>query len=366
MNQMTPAMTAGPLRAETRIELADPVATLDQLREHFAEHGAVSGDPAAWGVTFSIGSAAARLEERAACFTVEAGDESSLAFLQWSVAEHVAEFAGAAPEIVWEGGTKPGAALPYFREMTVKAARQITPRMRRLTLAGRDLGRFARDGMHIRLLLAPRPGVAPVWPVMAADGRQAWPDGERPIPRVYTIRRIDVAAGEIDIDFVLHEGDEMPGARFGAEAVPGMTVGMTGPGGGGPEDARFTLLAGDETALPAIGRILAEMPAGRRVKALIEIADDGERQDLPSAADLDLVWLSREGRPAGTTTLIEDAVRAFDLPEAPEHSFIWVGCEHAAARTIRKHVRAEKGLSRRNHLVMAYWRRGVAGEPEHE
>jgi NADPH-dependent ferric siderophore reductase len=348
------------LTAETTIALATPVAVMAKLREHFIEHGEVSGEPDHWSVSFDIGVAEAIARDGAVHFRVFAADTTSLSYLQWGVAEHVQEFApGEASEIVWSGGARPGAPLPYFREMRVVRAVQVTPRMRRVTLTGSDLGRFTHPGMHVRLLLAPRKGVRPVWPVMAADGRQAWPAGPRPVPRVYTIRRIDVAAGEVDIDFVLHEGDDNPGATFALEAMPGDIVGMTGPGGGDLPSAGRYVLAGDETALPAIGRMVEEMSVDREALVMIEIADDAERQELSSKGAVDLRWLSRNGKPAGATTLLQDAVRGLDLAAG---SFVWVGCEHAAAREIRRCLRKENGISRRDCLVAAYWRRGVSGE----
>ena len=354
---------AFPLSAETVIALRTPDTVMAHLREHFGEHGVVAGADGNWSVTFDIGKACARLCNGAIAFRVEAGDDTSLAFMQWSVADHVCEFApGENPDITWRGGTAPGAPLPYFREMTVVRAVQLTPAMRRLTLAGRNLARFARDGLHVRLLLPPRPGVVPVWPVMAADGRQAWPEGERPVARVYTIRRIDVTAGEVDIDFVLHPGDDMPGARFGIEARPGDVVGMAGPGGGTLKTAARYVFAGDETALPAIARMLEELPPKARATAFIEIADDAERQALPRRPGIDLTWLSREGRAAGTTTLLADSLRALDPAQWQDDVFVWAGCEHVAAKAIRRFVKKELGLARDRCLVAAYWRKGHSGE----
>lgn len=354
---------ARPLSAETLIPLHSPLAVMSHLREHFGEHGEIAGVDSAWSVAFDIGKASAHLRDAGVAFRVEAADDTSLAFLQWSVAEHVCEFApGENPEIIWHGGTLPGAALPYFREMSVLRAVQLTPTMRRLTLAGENLARFARDGLHVRLLLASRPGVVPVWPVMAADGRQAWPAGERPVARVYTIRRIDVEAGEIDIDFVLHGGDDMPGARFASEARPGAIVGMTGPGGGNLKPAARYIFAGDETALPAISRMLEELPPHARATAFVEIAGASEEQDLPLRPGIELHWLSREGRPAGSTTLLADALRQLPDPQWEDDPYVWAGCEHAAARAIRSFLRKERQLSRDRHLVAAYWRKGRSGE----
>lgn len=355
-----------PLSAETIVPLRSPLTLMSHLREHFEEHGAMAGADESWSVAFDIGKASAHLREGGVAFRVEAGDDTSLAFLQWSVAEHVCEFApGESPQIVWHGGTTtPGGKLPYFRAMTVVRAVDVTPAMRRLTLSGDDLARFAHDGLHVRLLFAPAPGIVPVWPVMAADGRQAWPEGERPVPRVYTIRRIDVEAGEIDVDFVLHPGDEMPGARFGREATPGAVVGMTGPGGGNLKPAARYIFAGDETALPAISRMLEELPPHAEAKAFVEIADASEMQDVPLRPGLELNWLSRGGAPAGTTTLLADRLRALDAGQWQGDTYLWVGCEHSAARAIRGLLKNELQLPKKRYLVAAYWRKGQSGEVE--
>jgi NADPH-dependent ferric siderophore reductase len=350
------------LRAETLIPLRAPHAVMAGLLDHFGEHGEVSGAGDAWSVTFEIGTATAALRPQGIEFRVEARDDTSLSFLQWSVVEHVLEFApGETPDVTWSGGIGAGAPLPYFREMRVVAAEHVTPHMRRVTLSGRDLSRFAHDGIHVRLLLPPRPGMQVVWPVMAADGRQAWPEGERPVSRVYTIRRIDVAAGEIDIDFVLHDGDGMPGAHFGSAAEPGMTVGMTGPGGGNLKVAANYLFFGDETALPAISRLLEELPSGATAKACIEIADDGERQDLPARRGIEVTWLLRDGRPAGTTTLLADALSSLGPDVGRSDTYVWAGCEFSTARAIRDHLK-RVSLPKGRSLVTSYWRRGQAGE----
>ncbi len=353
------------LNARTLVRLSSPDSVMTQLREHFGEHGVISGGDGSWSVVFDIGTATASLLDDGIAFSVEAPDETSLAYLQWSVAEHVCEFApDETPDIAWDGGTRPGAPLPYFREMRVLRATQLTPAMRRLTLSGENLGRFAHDGLHVRLLLAPASGVKPVWPVMASDGRQAWPEGDRPVARIYTIRRIDVEAGEVDIDFVLHEGDEMPGAAFGRDARSGDVVGMTGPGGGTLPPAPHYLFFGDETALPAISRMLEELPREARATAFVEIADSSERQRLTLHPGVEVEWLSRDGRSAETTMLLADRLRSLDPEHWQDDTYAWVGCEQTAARTIRSYLKSERRLPRKQYLVAAYWRRGQAGEVE--
>lgn len=179
---------------------------------------------------------------------------------------------------------------------------------------------------------------------------------------MYTIRSIDVARGEVEIDFVIHHGADMPGSRFAVEAAPGDIVGMTGPGGGDAPEADRLMLAGDETALPAIARILARQPSHVMATVRIEIADAGEEQPLPSAAHVDLQWLHRNGASAGCANLLPDAVRRCVSPDDHNGLFVWVGCEYADFKTIGAYLRGELLLSREQHLAAAFWRRGKSGD----
>lgn len=350
------------LSASAEVAVSDPLALMGKLCDHFVEHGSVERATGRSVIRTSFGNARLEALPRSLRLLAEGRDDTALAFVKMSLAEHLIHFAGdEALRIVWEGDGPAGAPLPYFREMTVAGARQITPHMRRLILRGPDLGRFAIGGHHVRLLLPKEAsGGGPVWPVTGADGRPEWPQGAaRPELRVYTIRRIDVAAGEVEIDFVLHE-EASPGSDFARHARIGQRVGMMGPGGGETPEAEWLLLAGDETALPAIARMLGELPSSARVIVRIEVTDASEEQALPSRAGIDLRWLHRNGAAPGTTTLIEEAVREADIPEGSRR-FVWVGCEHRNARAIRGWLRGQ-GLVRGEHLVMAYWRRGRSGD----
>ena len=101
---------------------------------------------------------------------------------------------------------------------------------------------------------------------------------------------------------------------------------MLGPGGGVLKLAPRYLFVGDETALPAISRIVEELPSNARATALIEVADRGEEQVLPPRPGIELNWLSRNGRAAGSTSLLTDALRALDASEWTDDLFIWAGC----------------------------------------
>jgi NADPH-dependent ferric siderophore reductase len=211
-------------------------------------------------------------------------------------------------------------------------------------------------------LLVPRVGdPAPRWPQVARDGRIVWPGGAHGVSlRSYTARRQDVAAGEVEIDFVLH-GDG-PAAAWAAAAGPGALLGVAGGGSLGERPAATLLLAGDETALPAITRILAAAAPDTRGVALVEVAGAAEEQPVPAPEGVAVRWLHRDGTPPGEGTLLADAVAALEPFEGTE-LFAWVGAESAAVRTIRADLRGRWGLGRAQHHAIGYWRRGRAMSP---
>ena len=116
------------------------------------------------------------------------------------------------------------------------------------------------------------------------------------------------------------------------------------------------------TALPAIARMAAAMTPDMAAAIFIEVNDPAEHQPIPSKADIDLTWLYRDDRPAGTAGLLPQAVRDA-LAEGPnDELFVWIACEHAEARAIRRYLRQDLGHDRKRHSVAAYWRRGHTGE----
>ena len=244
--------------------------------------------------------------------------------------------------------------------LTVAAVTQVTPSVRRVLLSGTEAA-VAAAGPTVNVLV-PRVGdLAPRWPHVARDGRIVWPDGAHGVSlRSYTARRQDPLAGEVEMDFVLH-GDG-PAAAWAAAAEAGALLGVAGSGALGDRPAGWLLLAGDETALPAISRILAEAPPTTRGVALLEVAGPEEEQPLAAPAGVELRWLHRAGTAPGESTLLADAVAALDRP-AGEDVFAWVAAESAAVRTIRADLRGRWGLGRAQHHAIGYWRHGRAMSP---
>ena len=350
------------LAAEARILLHGVGQHLRPLCEHFAEHGATVTEAAGrWQLSHELGQALLHVTGDTLHLRAEAADAAALVQLRGILAWHVEELAdGAAPQLRWSGDGCDDDRLPHLRVMRVVENRVLTPAMRRVTLAGEDLARFAGPAIHVRLLLPP-PGVRdPEWPRTGANGLPVWPEGPRAaVPRVYTLRRVDVAAGRVEVDMVVH-GEEGPGTRWARRAAPGDPVGMVGPGGGAPATAPWVLLAGDETALPAIARAVEAMPPGARGEVLIEVEGPEEEQPLPCPPGVRLRWLHRHGAAPGTGDLLVEAVRALPWPEEPG-ARAWIAAEARAADALRRLFRGERGLPRDRVTAAAYWKLGTAG-----
>jgi len=355
------------LNARTLIPLTDPGRIVNKLLDHFVEHADVERDESTARLITTYGQADVQWDQQVVNVGVSSDDDTGLAYMKLSIASHILEFldkSDAPPRIVWEGDGAAGGLLPYFREMKVLSVSDVTPHMRRVRLQGEDLHRFSKHGLHIRLLF-PQKGLAvPHWPIMGEDGRPVWPEGDAKIvARVYTIRKMDADAGWVDIDMVVHVDDcDAPGSGWAMSAKPGDIVGMTGPGGGEAGDANWYLLAGDETALPAIARILEQLPEGVKAVVRLEVDNKAEEQSIVSRADMDLQWLHRNGSAAGTTSLLEDAVRAVAFPEGEEKIYVWVASEFKAFRSIRAYMRKERNIPKDKQLIVAYWRRGYDGD----
>lgn len=181
-----------------------------------------------------------------------------------------------------------------------------------------------------------------------------FPEGKTPSPaRDYTPRDYDPDAGTLAIDFVIH-GDG-PASNWAEQARPGDAFAFGGPRGSfvAADDFDHYVLAGDETALPAIGRWLEEMPAGRRATVLIEIPGDADRQEITTRADTSITWLPRNGADPAASRLLEEAMAGL----APEgDTFWWIACESARARRMRMSLTDERGVPKEWIRATGYWK----------
>ena len=250
------------------------------------------------------------------------------------------------------------------RLLEVRDVSRITPKMARIVLGGDELAGFvsAAHDDHVKLFF-PRPGQdKPVLPTQTPNG-PVYPEGApQPAARDYTPRRYDVAANTLTIDFVLH-GDG-PAAAWATQARLGQFLGVGGPRGSFivPDDFDWYLLAGDETALPAIGRRLEELPATTRALVVVEVADAGEEQRFNTRARLETRWLHRNGAEPGARSPLQEAIAELKLPSG--EGYAWVAAEAAAAKALRRHLVDERGLRKDRVKAAAYWKQGAVAVHE--
>jgi NADPH-dependent ferric siderophore reductase len=244
-----------------------------------------------------------------------------------------------------------------MRQLEVLRVERLTPHMQRVVLGGPDLAGFisAAPDDHIKLFFPNSLGEI-VRPTLGANGLE-YPPGKEPSPmRDYTPRSHDEASGELTVDFVLH-GDG-PAAIWAAQAAAGQHLGAGGPRGSFivADDFDHYVMAGDETALPAIGRWLEEMPAHARVTALIEIPESADRQGLRSDAHFDVQWLDRKGSDAASSTLLEQALQQLSAPDGD--TFYWIATESRRARNMRQWLSEHRHLPKEHVKATGYWKSG--------
>lgn len=251
------------------------------------------------------------------------------------------------------------------RRLRVLRTRFVTPRMVRVTLDGPKLGAFERNGWnmpefaygafddHVKLLFASDGDVEAVLPRQAEHGIE-WTASETRLARDCTPRRLDRAAGELDLDFVVHGGEHAtgPAEDWARGARPGDAVHLVGPksSASNPDGIRRVVLVGDETALPAIGRFFDERPIDAPAHAIITIADESARQDLAARAGDEVQWvIAAPGDPAPIVAAVEA------LGELPEQTYFWAAAESRALLPVRRHVTRTLGIPKSHVDVTGYW-----------
>ena len=244
-----------------------------------------------------------------------------------------------------------------FRMLQVTRAEQLTPGLVRVTLAGEELAGFQSASFddHLKVFFPPAGMQKPPRPQVGPAG-SVFPAGEpRPAKRDITPRRYEAAAGELRLEFALHEAG--PASDWARQAQPGQYLGIGGPRGSMviPTGFDWHWLIGDESALPAIARRLEELPAAAQALVLIEVADAASELPLACRARHSIRWLHRGTGRHGEA--LARAVQETALPTAGE-GFIWAAGEYSSIRDIRRHLSEQRGVGKQRIRAAAYWRAG--------
>lgn len=196
------------------------------------------------------------------------------------------------------------------------------------------------------------------------------PAQQKPSVRTMTVRGVNAAARQITIDVVVH-GEQGVAGAWATAVKPGQPIYLMGPGGAYAPDpaADWHLLAGDESALPAIARALEALPPNAVGKAFIEVA--GPEDEIPLAApeSVDVRWVHRGGRAdlvpedrAGDFAPLVEAVTSAEWLPGQVHVFIH-GEAQAVMHNLRPYIRRERGVAGHwAESISGYWRRGRTDE----
>jgi NADPH-dependent ferric siderophore reductase len=196
--------------------------------------------------------------------------------------------------------------------LAVVSRERLSPHTVRITAGGPGFDALRMNEFTDKyakiIFVDPGLGLTPPYDLVAL--RESLAPGQQPVTRTYTLRRADTERQQVTIDFVVH-GDAGIAAPWAAHAEPGDLLAMSGAGGAyRPDpDCDWHLLAGDESALPAICSALEALPGDARGLAYLETSDPGEYLDVTPPAGVEVRWLHRP-EPGSQPQLLADTLLA--------------------------------------------------------
>ncbi|MDO4822279.1 MAG: siderophore-interacting protein [Rothia sp. (in: high G+C Gram-positive bacteria)] len=249
-----------------------------------------------------------------------------------------------------------------LRQATVLNVQRPTPRLLRVTLGGPELQAFERDGLklppftspifddHIKLIFSSDGNTEAVLPTQNEHGID-WNFSDQLITRDYTPRRFDADLGELDLEFVIHEGGTA--VDWALKAQPGDCLWFVGPKSSTvlPENLTHIIFLCDETGLPALARFLEERPSPAAITAIIFIRNNEARISLPLSSGDSLRWVV--GNPSDPQ-IWEEAARSLNLNK-DNNPYIFAAGESRALLPLRRYLSRELGLNKHQLNITGYW-----------
>ncbi|WP_018180673.1 siderophore-interacting protein [Jongsikchunia kroppenstedtii] len=106
--------------------------------------------------------------------------------------------------------------------------------------------------------------------------------------------------------------------------------------------------------MPALARIIEELPAAVPAVAVVEVSDEDDLGYLPVRDNVSVVR-AVGGNGAGPSTLA-DLIAAQRFPDGD--GYLWFAGEAAQSRAVRKWLRGELGWASAQFDIVGYWRQG--------
>jgi NADPH-dependent ferric siderophore reductase len=255
----------------------------------------------------------------------------------------------------------------------VVGSEELTSQMVRITLGGSGFDAFVPSEFtdsYVKLVfVADDVDMAALPRPLTLDSFGDLPAAKQPVVRTMTVRRADPAAREIAIDVAVH-GEHGVAGLWAAAAEPGQPVYLMGPAGAYAPDpaADWHLLAGDETALPAISVALEALPASAIGQVFIETAEPEDETPLTAPEGVQINWIYRGGRAdlvgedrAGDHAPLIEAVKSAPWLPGQVHVFVH-GEAQAVMHNLRPYIRKEREVDAKWASISGYWRRGRTEE----
>lgn len=264
----------------------------------------------------------------------------------------------------------PGRPVHTFE---VVSSEPLTSHMVRIVLGGSGFDTFSpsefTDSYVKMIFVADDVDVTELAQPLTLDSFADLPPAKRPVIRTMTVRRADPSAREVTIDIAVH-GEHGAAGLWAATAEPGQPMYLMGPSGAYAPDpaADWHLLAGDETALPAISVALEALPANAIGQVFIETAEPEDEIALTAPTGVQINWIYRGGRAdlapedrAGDHAPLIDAVKSAPWLPGQVHVFIH-GEAQAVMHNLRPYIRKDREVDAKWASISGYWRRGRTEE----
>ena len=270
-------------------------------------------------------------------------------------------------------------AIRFYRAEVVRTE-DLSPSFRRVSVVSDELADFVHLGFdHWFRFFIPNPGQTD-WRLPTATSKLwyaqwlATPARHRPHCNNYTVADYRPDQRELDIDVVLHRrpSGELEGrvAQWAAATRPGDSVALLDEGllFNPPPDTSAVVLAGDESALPALAGILHSLAPDTTGLAVLEVPTHADVRELPHPSDLDLHWVVRaESDPAatpGTAALAELTSLTSATPVDPIRTYAFLVGESRLATEGRRHL-VRQGLPKDRITFCGFWKSPAADRRAH-